>query len=100
MNHESPLVRTQQPAQEALKLHPLHRGKIETACKCPIESFDDFSIWYTPGVAAPSRAIAEAAERVYDFTNKGNTVARAWCSAGRGECAGRACFARAAPAFA
>ncbi len=39
------------PAQLALKYHPFYRGKIEIVPKCPIRSFDDFAIWYTPGVA-------------------------------------------------
>ncbi len=34
-----------------------------------------FSIWYTPGVAAPCKEIAEHPERVYDLTNKGNLIA-------------------------
>jgi malate dehydrogenase (oxaloacetate-decarboxylating) len=40
-----------------------------------VRDFNDFAIWYTPGVAAPCRAIAENPEKVYDYTNKWNTVA-------------------------
>jgi malate dehydrogenase (oxaloacetate-decarboxylating) len=40
-----------------------------------VRSFDDFAIWYTPGVAAPCRDIEANPERVYDHTNKWNTVA-------------------------
>jgi malate dehydrogenase (oxaloacetate-decarboxylating) len=40
-----------------------------------VRSFNDFAIWYTPGVAAPCRAIAEDPEKVYEYTNKWNTVA-------------------------
>ena len=36
---------------------------------------DDFAIWYTPGVAAPCRAIEKDPELVYEYTNKWNTVA-------------------------
>jgi hypothetical protein len=43
--------------------------------KCPITGVDDFSVWYTPGVAAPCLAIKDAPERAYDYTNKGNLVA-------------------------
>lgn len=60
---------------EALRLHRHYRGKLQTALKCPIRNFGDFAIWYTPGVAAPCRAIQVRADDVYEFTNKGNTVA-------------------------
>lgn len=63
------------PAQEALRLHPLYRGKVQIMPKCPIRGTSDFAIWYSPGVAAPCRAIHEKPERVYDYTNKANTVA-------------------------
>jgi len=43
--------------------------------KCAIRDFEDFAIWYTPGVASPCRAIAADRELVYEHTNKGNTVA-------------------------
>lgn len=72
---EALLAKAKKPSADALKLHPYYRGKIETAIKCAIRDFDDFSIWYTPGVAAPCRAIAENPELVYEYTNKWNTVA-------------------------
>jgi malate dehydrogenase (oxaloacetate-decarboxylating) len=40
-----------------------------------VRDIDDFAIWYTPGVAAPCRAIAADPELVYEHTNKWNTVA-------------------------
>ena len=61
--------------QQSLRLHRRYRGKLETAVKCPIRGFDDFGIWYTPGVAAPCRAIQSRPDEVYEYTNKGNTVA-------------------------
>jgi malate dehydrogenase (oxaloacetate-decarboxylating) len=69
------MARAHVPAEEALRLHPVYRGKIETSLKCPVESYGDFSIWYTPGVAAPSREISQRPERVFAHTNKGNTIA-------------------------
>lgn len=60
---------------EALRLHRFYRGKLQTALKCPVRNFDDFAVWYTPGVAAPCRAIVARADDVYEYTNKGNTVA-------------------------
>ena len=62
-------------AQEALKLHAYYKGKTATTLKCPVRSFEDFSIWYTPGVAAPCIAIKDSPEEVYNLTNKGNTIA-------------------------
>lgn len=63
------------PAQLALKYHPFYRGKIEIVPKCPIRSFDDFAIWYTPGVAEACEAIKNRPEAVFENTNKWNTVA-------------------------
>ena len=74
-NVDELLAKAKKPSEDALKLHPYYRGKIETALKCPVRDFSDFAIWYTPGVAAPCRAIAEDPEKVYEHTNKWNTVA-------------------------
>ena len=63
------------PAQEALRRHARHRGKVQVLPKCPIGDPADFAVWYTPGVAAPCRAIAAEPARVFDYTNKGNCIA-------------------------
>jgi len=75
MNVEELLAKATKPAEDAMKLHPFYRGKIETTLKCTVHSFNDFAIWYTPGVAAPCKAIHADPELVYEFTNKWNTVA-------------------------
>ena len=72
---EELLAKAKKPSGDAMKLHPFYRGKIETTLKCAVRDFNDFAIWYTPGVAAPCRAIAEDPELVYEHTNKWNTVA-------------------------
>jgi malic enzyme len=72
------LARAKAPAEKAMKLHPFYRGKIETVLKCPVHTIDDFAVWYTPGVAEPCRAIAADPDKVYDYTNKWNTVAEIW----------------------
>ena len=72
---EDLLARARKPSKEAMRLHPLYRGKMQTLPKCPIRSFDDFAIWYSPGVAAPCRAIQAEPELVYTHTNKANTIA-------------------------
>jgi len=63
------------PAAEALRLHQRYRGKIQMMPKCPIRGREDFAVWYTPGVAAPCRAIVEDPELVYAHTNKANSIA-------------------------
>ena len=58
-----------------MKLHPFYRGKMQTMPKCVVRDFNDFAIWYTPGVAEPCMAIKADKEKVYEYTNKWNTVA-------------------------
>ncbi|GAB4572065.1 MAG: NADP-dependent malic enzyme [Anaerolineae bacterium] len=72
---EELLEKAKKPAADALRLHPFYRGKIQTALRASVRSFDDFAIWYTPGVAAACRAIAENPDLVYEYTSKWNTVA-------------------------
>jgi len=63
------------PGQDALVMHPFYRGKIEVAAKAPVRDMDDFSVWYSPGVAAPCKAIAADRELAYEHTLKWNAVA-------------------------
>jgi malate dehydrogenase (oxaloacetate-decarboxylating) len=72
---EALLAKAQKPSEDAMKLHPFYRGKVEVAIKSRIRDFNDFAIWYTPGVAAPCRAIEKDPELVYEYTHKWNTVA-------------------------
>src|SRR3989441_5190361 len=69
------LKRAYAPARLAMKYHPFYQGKIEIVSKVPVDSFDDFAIWYTPGVADPCKEIQKNPERVYDYTNKWNSIA-------------------------
>ena len=74
--HEKQLLeKVKKPEKDALKLHPFYKGKIEVVPKCRIKSFNDFSIWYTPGVAEPCREIQRNPFKVYEHTNKWNTIA-------------------------
>jgi len=75
LTKEELLAKAKKPAEDAMRLHPFFRGKVQTAPKCVVRGLDDFAIWYTPGVAAPCRAISENEDLVYEYTNKGNTVA-------------------------
>ncbi len=61
--------------EESLKLHEKNRGKIEVISKVKLETKDDLSLAYTPGVAEPCRKIAENPNDIYKYTNKGNMVA-------------------------
>jgi malate dehydrogenase (oxaloacetate-decarboxylating) len=42
---EDLLSATAKPAEEALRLHPLYKGKVQIMPKCPIRTGEDFSIW-------------------------------------------------------
>lgn len=61
--------------KEAVELHKEKRGKIELAVKVPMETRDDLSRAYTPGVAEVCKEIARDNENARTLTLKGNTVA-------------------------
>lgn len=58
-----------------MKAHAENGGKFQIASKMPLDTKDDLSIAYTPGVAAPCLAIAKDPELAYTLTMKGNSVA-------------------------
>jgi len=55
--------------------HAFYQGKVEVMPKCAIRSLQDFSIWYTPGVAEACLQIEKDKEKAYEFTSKWNYVA-------------------------
>ncbi len=59
----------------SLKMHEENQGKMEISLKVPIETKEDLSTAYTPGVAEPCRKIADNPADVYKYTLKANTVA-------------------------
>lgn len=61
--------------EKALDKHSEWQGKISTELKMPLETRDDLSVAYTPGVAEPCRQIHKDPESVYKYTWKGNTIA-------------------------
>jgi malate dehydrogenase (oxaloacetate-decarboxylating) len=67
--------KAEKPSHDAMVLHPHYKGKIMSIGKVPVRTFDDFAIWYTPGVAAACRAIEKDPEQAYEMLNKGNMVA-------------------------
>ena len=63
-------------AQEALDFHATGRpGKLEINPTKPMATQRDLSLAYSPGVAAPVKAIAEDPSRAFDYTARGNLVA-------------------------
>ncbi|MFH1013938.1 MAG: NADP-dependent malic enzyme [Thermoplasmatota archaeon] len=75
ISEEQLLEKAKKPGKDAMRLHPFYRGKIEVLPKCRVQDFNDFGIWYTPGVAEPCKAIKKDPLLVYEYTNKWNTVA-------------------------
>ncbi|MDR0879478.1 MAG: NAD-dependent malic enzyme [Clostridioides sp.] len=61
--------------QMALELHEKHQGKLGIECKVKLETKEDLSVAYTPGVAKPCVEIHENKEDVYKYTCKGNMIA-------------------------
>ncbi|MDA1038363.1 MAG: NAD-dependent malic enzyme, partial [bacterium] len=52
-----------------------HQGQLGTASRVPLETQEDLSIAYTPGVAEPCRAIADDPEKVWELTMRGRSIA-------------------------
>jgi malate dehydrogenase (oxaloacetate-decarboxylating) len=75
LTKEQLLAKAEKPAQEAMRLHPFYKGKIEICPKACVRDFSDFAIWYTPGVAAPCMDIKDNPEKVWEHTAKGNMIA-------------------------
>ena len=71
---EQLLKKAYEPARLAMIYHPFYEGKIEIVPKCVVRDFNDFAIWYTPGVAEPCKAINKDKELSYIHTNRWNTV--------------------------
>ncbi len=62
-------------AKESLKLHKEWKGKIEVVCRAPLETRDDLSLAYTPGVAQPCLEIQKDIDKSYELTRRSNLVA-------------------------
>jgi malate dehydrogenase (oxaloacetate-decarboxylating) len=61
-------------SKKALLYSKFYGGKVGFAPKVPVRSLNDFSIWYTPGVAAVSRAIQADTELSFEYTGRWNTI--------------------------
>ena len=62
-------------AEESLKKHYEWEGKIEVICRAPLETRDDLSLAYTPGVAEPCLEIQKDVNKSYELTRRSNLVA-------------------------
>ena len=62
-------------AEESLKKHYEWEGKIEVICRAPLETRDDLSLAYTPGVAQPCLEIQKDVNKSYELTRRSNLVA-------------------------
>lgn len=62
-------------AKESLRLHGEWKGKIEVISTVPVETKDDLSLAYTPGVAQPCLEIEENPEKSYELTRRWNMCA-------------------------
>jgi malate dehydrogenase (oxaloacetate-decarboxylating) len=72
---EELLAKAKKPAQVSPAMHRFYEGKMQVIPKCAIRSTDDFSIWYTPGVAAPCKEIQANPDKSFELTNRWNNVA-------------------------
>ena len=62
-------------AKESLRLHGEWQGKIEVVATVPVETKDDLSLAYTPGVAQPCLAIKDDINKSYELTRRHNLCA-------------------------
>ena len=69
------ITSTMDYAAESLKKHYEWKGKIEVICRAPLETRDDLSIAYTPGVAEPCLEIQKDMSKSFVLTRRGNMVA-------------------------
>ena len=62
-------------AKESLRLHGEWKGKIEVTARVPVETKDDLSLAYTPGVAQPCLEIQKDINKSYELTRRWNLCA-------------------------
>ena len=61
--------------EESLKLHYEWNGKIEVNCRVPMDTMEDLSLAYTPGVAQPCLEINKDYGKSFSLTRRSNLVA-------------------------
>ena len=61
--------------EKALELHRINHGKIGMVSKVSLNTNDDLTLAYTPGVAEPCLEINKDYNKIYEYTSKGNMIA-------------------------
>ncbi len=61
--------------EESLKKHYEWNGKIEVIARCPVETREDMSLAYTPGVAEACLVIKDDVNKSFELTRRNNLVA-------------------------
>ena len=61
--------------EESLKKHYEWNGKIEVVARCPVDTREDMSLAYTPGVAEACMVINEDVNKSFELTRRNNLVA-------------------------
>ncbi|WP_457557621.1 NAD(P)-dependent malic enzyme [Candidatus Harpocratesius sp.] len=75
LTKEQLISKSKEPGKKALLMHPFYKGKMQVLPRCQVQNYEDFGIWYSPGVAAPCLDIKEHPQNVYQHTSKWNYVA-------------------------
>lgn len=61
--------------KKSLEMHEKFKGKWEIKSKVPLDTLEDLSLYYSPGVAEPCKEIEKDVNNSYKYTNRGNTLA-------------------------
>jgi len=72
---EELIEKAKKPSLLSPPLHKFYGGKLQVMPKCSITSYQDFAIWYTPGVAAACKEIQAKPDMSFELTNRWNFVA-------------------------
>lgn len=72
---EKETEKTEALGARSVRLARFYAGKVETVPRVPVRSLGDFALWYTPGIAAVSRAIQSDPELAFELTGRWNTIA-------------------------
>lgn len=75
VSKKAPMTKKKDYAKLALALHKKLKGKLEVVSKGALETRDDWSTMYSPGVGAVSSHLAKYPSQARDYTIKKNTVA-------------------------
>ena len=67
--------KTEELGARSVRLARFYGGKVETVPRVPVHSLADFALWYTPGIAAVSRAIQADPDQAFELTGRWNTIA-------------------------